>query len=75
MIFAIPTALRNSSKKGALIARAFSAPSCSLEPGEAKDPTDCTLFSTYQAFASEQEVAAIRQQYADGIAWGEMKKH
>ena len=46
----------------------------SLEPGEAKDPTDCTLFSTYQAFSSEQEVADIRLQYADGIAWGEMKK-
>lgn len=46
----------------------------SLEPGEPKDPTDCTLFSTYQAFASESEVADIRQQYAAGIAWGEMKK-
>ncbi len=46
----------------------------SLEPGEPKDPTDCTLFSTYQAFATESEVEAIRQQYANGIAWGEMKK-
>jgi len=46
----------------------------SLEPGEPKDPTDCTLFSTYKAFASEQEVADIRKQYAEGIAWGEMKK-
>ena len=46
----------------------------SLEPGEPKDPTGCTLFSTYQAFASEQEVADIRLQYAEGIAWGEMKK-
>jgi len=46
----------------------------SLEPGEAKDPTDCTLFSTYKAFANAEEVAEIRQQYADGIAWGEMKK-
>jgi len=46
----------------------------SLEPGEPKDPTECSLFSTYQAFASKQEVADIRQQYADGIAWGEMKK-
>ncbi len=46
----------------------------SLEPGEPKDPEGCTLFGIYQAFASEQEVAAIRQQYADGIAWGEMKK-
>jgi len=46
----------------------------SLEPGEPKDPSGCTLFSTYQAFSSESEVAGIRQQYANGIAWGEMKK-
>jgi len=46
----------------------------SLEPGEAKDPEGCTLFSTYEAFATPEEVANIRQQYADGIAWGEMKK-
>ena len=46
----------------------------SLEPGEPKDPEDCTLFSTYRAFSSKQEVTDIRQQYADGIAWGEMKK-
>ena len=46
----------------------------SLEPGEAKDPEGCTLFSTYEAFATAEEVADIRQQYADGIAWGEMKK-
>ncbi|NOQ81668.1 MAG: tryptophan--tRNA ligase [Methylophaga sp.] len=46
----------------------------SLEPGEPKDPTDCTLFSTYKAFASEHEVTDIRQRYAEGIAWGEMKK-
>ena len=46
----------------------------SLEPGEPKDPNGCTLFSTYQAFASELEVADIRQRYSEGIAWGEMKK-
>jgi len=46
----------------------------SLEPGEPKDPSGCTLFNTYQAFASGSEVADIRQQYANGIAWGEMKK-
>jgi tryptophanyl-tRNA synthetase len=47
----------------------------SLEPGEPKDPDGCTLFSTYQAFATAAEVAEMRQRYADGIAWGEMKKH
>ncbi len=46
----------------------------SLEPGEPKDPEGCTLFGIYQAFASAHEVAEIRRQYADGIAWGEMKK-
>ncbi len=46
----------------------------SLEPGEPKDFNDCTLFSTYKAFATAAEVEAIKQQYADGIAWGEMKK-
>ncbi len=46
----------------------------SLEPGEPKDPDGCTLFGIYQAFANEHEVAEIRQRYAEGIAWGEMKK-
>ncbi len=46
----------------------------SLEPGEPKDPEGCTLFGIYQAFAHEHEVAEIRQRYAEGIGWGEMKK-
>ena len=46
----------------------------SLEPGEAKDPDDSTLFDMYRAFASDEETAAIRKAYADGIAWGEMKQ-
>lgn len=46
----------------------------SLEPGEPKDPEGCTLFGIYQAFAKPGEVSQIRQLYADGIAWGEMKK-
>jgi tryptophanyl-tRNA synthetase len=45
----------------------------SLEPGEPKDPESCTLFSIYQAFATPAEALMIRQQYAEGIAWGEMK--
>jgi tryptophanyl-tRNA synthetase len=32
------------------------------------------LFGIYQAFATPAEVAEIRQCYADGIAWGEMKQ-
>lgn len=46
----------------------------SLEPGEPKDPETCTLFSVYQSFATTEEVAHIRQRYAEGIGWGEMKQ-
>jgi tryptophanyl-tRNA synthetase len=46
----------------------------SLEPGEPKDPTDCTLFAMYSAFASAGEIEAMRHRYAEGIAWGEMKQ-
>ncbi len=45
----------------------------SLEPGEPKDPDSSTLFEIYSAFANADEIASIRQAYADGIAWGEMK--
>jgi tryptophanyl-tRNA synthetase len=45
----------------------------SLEPGDPKDTSDCTLFSLYQAFATPDEVAQIRQRYAEGISWGDMK--
>ena len=46
----------------------------SLEPGQPKDPETCTLFSIYQAFATAEEVNNIRQRYAEGIGWGEMKQ-
>ena len=46
----------------------------SLEPGQPKETGGCTLFGIYKAFASEEEVKEIAQRYADGIAWGEMKK-
>ena len=46
----------------------------SLEPGEPKDHKTCTLFQIYSAFSSSTEVERMRQQYADGIAWGEMKQ-
>jgi tryptophanyl-tRNA synthetase len=45
----------------------------SLEPGEPKDPDTCTLFQVFSAFASESETSAMRQQYAEGIGWGEAK--
>ncbi len=46
----------------------------SLEPGEPKDPDTCTLFGIYKAFARSSEIAEMRQQYADGIGWGDMKR-
>ena len=46
----------------------------SLEPGEPKDPDGCTLLQIYSAFADQTSTDDIRQSYADGIAWGEMKQ-
>jgi tryptophanyl-tRNA synthetase len=46
----------------------------SLEPGEPKDTSDSTLFDIYKAFATDDEVKDIEKQYAEGIAWGEMKQ-
>jgi tryptophanyl-tRNA synthetase len=46
----------------------------SLEPGEAKDPDDSALYAMYRAFGTPEETAVIRQRYAEGIAWGEMKQ-
>ena len=43
-------------------------------PSEPKDTEGSALFQIYQAFASEAEAAALRQAYADGIAWGDAKQ-
>ena len=45
-----------------------------LEPGDPKDPDDSTVFQVWQAFASPEAAAVMRQQFLDGIAWGEAKK-
>jgi tryptophanyl-tRNA synthetase len=45
----------------------------SRAPGEPKDTEGSALFQIYQAFASEEETLALRQAYADGIAWGDAK--
>jgi tryptophanyl-tRNA synthetase len=46
----------------------------SLEPRQPKDPSDSALFDIYRAFATDDEVAAVRSRYAEGIGWGEMKQ-
>ena len=45
-----------------------------LEPGEAKDPDDSTVFQIWQAFANEEQVSEMRQAFAEGIGWGDAKK-
>ncbi|MGS2717068.1 tryptophan--tRNA ligase [Eionea flava] len=45
-----------------------------LEPGEAKDPDTSTVFQLWEAFATPEQTAEMRQAFADGIAWGEAKK-
>lgn len=44
------------------------------EPGEAKDPDTSALFEIYSAFTTEEEKQSMRKAYADGIAWGEVKR-
>jgi tryptophanyl-tRNA synthetase len=46
----------------------------SAAPGEPKNTEGSALFQIYQAFASAEETAALRQAYADGIAWGDAKQ-
>ena len=46
----------------------------SLEPGEPKDTEGSTIFDVYKAFATPAETAEVEKLYAEGIAWGQMKK-
>ncbi len=46
----------------------------SLEPGEPKDPEGNTVFDVYKAFASSDEIATMRDDYAGGISWGDAKQ-
>ena len=46
----------------------------SRAPGEPKQVEGSALFQMYQAFARPEETAAMRQAYAEGIAWGEAKQ-
>ena len=43
-------------------------------PDEPKNYKTCTLFSIFEAFASENEIKAMKKRYIQGIAWGEMKQ-
>jgi tryptophanyl-tRNA synthetase len=46
----------------------------SRAPGEPKQVEGSALFQIYQAFASPAETEALRQAYAQGIAWGDAKQ-
>ena len=46
----------------------------SRAPGVPKDTEGSALFQIYQAFASDEETAALRKAYAEGIAWGDAKQ-
>lgn len=46
----------------------------SQEPGEPKDPDEASVFAVYAAFASPAQRTEMRQAFADGIAWGEVKQ-
>ncbi len=46
----------------------------SQEPGEPKDPDSASVYSVYAAFATPEQRQQMRQAFADGIAWGEVKQ-
>ena len=45
-----------------------------LEPGEPKDPDTSPVFQIWQAFATQEQTTYMRQQFAEGIGWGEAKR-
>lgn len=45
-----------------------------LEPGQPKDPDTSTVFQIWQAFATAEQTAEMREEFANGIGWGEAKK-
>lgn len=46
----------------------------SKAPGEPKDTEGSALFQLYQAFATQEQTAAMRKAFAEGIAWGDAKQ-
>ncbi|MEH3086989.1 MAG: tryptophan--tRNA ligase [Xylophilus ampelinus] len=46
----------------------------SRAPGEPKETAGSALFQIFQAFAAPEETEALRNAYAEGIAWGDAKQ-
>jgi len=45
----------------------------SLEPGDPKDPSTCTVFKLYKYFASDELLKEFENDYKEGISWGDAK--
>jgi len=45
----------------------------SLEPGDPKDPSTCTVFKLYKYFASDELIKEFKNDYKEGIGWGDAK--
>lgn len=43
-------------------------------PEEPKNPDDCNIFEIYKAFATQDEINALAEQYRQGIGWGDAKE-
>ena len=46
----------------------------SLEPGQPKEPSECSLFKILKAFGSPQEIEQMRRSYEEGLGWGKIKE-
>ena len=46
----------------------------SLEPGQPKEPSDCSLFKIVKAFGSPEEIEHMRRSYEEGLGWGKIKE-
>ena len=45
----------------------------SLEPGDPKDHLNCTVFALYKYFASKTMIEEFKDDYINGISWGDAK--
>ena len=45
----------------------------SLEPGDPKDSSNCTVFALYKYFASKPMIDELCDDYKNGISWGDAK--
>ena len=45
----------------------------SLEPGDPKDSSNCTVFALYKYFASKPMIDELYDDYKKGISWGDAK--